>query len=78
MVLPTVDLIKSQLKVHDSDGDLEKEIKAKVVNYLSKCYSDQENPTNMSLLRKAAYLDPRFKNKYMDVEPVIIAELESG
>ena len=68
-------IIMKSLKMEDEDDQLAKDIKRSVKAYIEKCY--KEGP-HMTLLKKAAFLDPRWRHKHQEMRDVVIAELQTG
>lgn len=71
-------MVNTMMQYEETDSSLSKTMKQKVVKYLQDCYMSADAKKNLSLLKKSSYLDPRFKQKYQEVEADIIAELKSG
>ena len=74
-VTKVLHIMMKSLKGEDEDDQLAKDIKKTVKAYIDKCY--KEGP-HMALLKKAAFLDPRWRHKHQEMKDVVIAELQTG
>lgn len=67
-VLPMLHILKTDLlKEKDTDTPLTKDIKHRIVEDITKRYSESKLTEDViSMLQMASFLDPRFKTKYLE------------